>query len=98
MIDKEVNQTQRWPINNSPLGALLDPNKDVARSARQVPTNDPGAIAIEAKDKAHPEFGTMTLVFRRKGSAPGGMELDHGPPATRRIARRESRSRASSTM
>ncbi|WP_343609502.1 outer-membrane lipoprotein carrier protein LolA [Novosphingobium sp.] len=76
MIDKEVNQTQRWPINNSPLGALLDPNKDVARFARQVPTNDPGAIAIEAKDKAHPEFGTMTLVFRRKGSAPGGMELE----------------------
>ena len=24
MIDYEVNQVQRWPINNSPLGALLD--------------------------------------------------------------------------
>ena len=25
MIDYEVNQVQRWPISNSPLGALLDP-------------------------------------------------------------------------
>ncbi|WP_241127247.1 LolA family protein [Novosphingobium terrae] len=76
MIDKEVNQTQRWPINNSPLGALLDPNKDAARFGRLVPVNDPGAVAIEVKDKTHPEYGTMTLVFRRKGGAPGGMELE----------------------
>jgi len=76
MIDKEVNQTQRWPINNSPLGALLDPNKDVARFARLVPTNDANVIAIEAKDRMRPEYGTMTLVFRRKPAAPGGLELE----------------------
>lgn len=76
MIDKEVNQTQRWPINNSPLGALLDPNKDAARFGRLIPANDPGVVAIEVKDKTHPEYGTMTFVFRRKGGAPGGMELE----------------------
>ena len=25
MVDYEVNQVERWPIKNSPLGALLDP-------------------------------------------------------------------------
>ena len=31
MIDYEVNQVQRWPIKNSPLGALLDPSRDVKK-------------------------------------------------------------------
>ncbi len=26
-------------------------------------------------DSAHPEYGTLTLVFSRKASAPGGLEL-----------------------
>ena len=76
MIDKEVNQVQRWPINNSPLGALLDPNKDVTRLGRVLPGMDAGVTAIEVRDKSHPEYGTMTFVFRRKGGAPGGMELE----------------------
>jgi outer membrane lipoprotein-sorting protein len=76
MIDKEVNQTQRWPINNSPLGALLNPNKDVAQYGRVLPGMDPGVTAIEVRDKTHPEYGTITLVLRHKGGAPGGMELE----------------------
>ncbi|HBM05584.1 MAG TPA: cell envelope biogenesis protein LolA, partial [Erythrobacter sp.] len=31
MVDYEVNQVQRWPSSNSPLGALLDPSRDVKR-------------------------------------------------------------------
>ena len=31
LVDYDVNQVQRWPISNSPLGALLDPNRDVKR-------------------------------------------------------------------
>src|SRR6218665_3677719 len=27
MIDYEVRQVQRWPVKNSPLGALLDPDR-----------------------------------------------------------------------
>jgi outer membrane lipoprotein-sorting protein len=76
MIDKQVNQTQRWPINNSPLGALLNPNKDVTQFGRVLPGMDPGVVAVEVRDRTHPEFGTTTLVFRKKGGAPGGMELE----------------------
>ena len=36
LIDYEVCQVQRWPISNSPLGALLDPNRDVKRYGKQI--------------------------------------------------------------
>ena len=38
MIDYEVNQVERWPIGNSPLGALLDPERDVKRYGKLVQT------------------------------------------------------------
>jgi outer membrane lipoprotein-sorting protein len=75
LIDYEVRQVQRWPIGNSPLGALLDPNRDVARFGRIQPTADPNVISIEVKDRGHPEYGVITLIFVRKASAPGGLEL-----------------------
>ena len=75
MIDSEVHQIQRWPIGNSPLGALLDPNRDVARYGSLRPTGDPQVVSIEVKDRGHLEYGVMTLVFVRKGDAPGGLEL-----------------------
>ncbi len=75
MIDYEVRQVQRWPIKNSPLGALLDPNRDVARFGRLIPTADPAVISIEVRDRKHPEYGVITLIFMRKASAPGGLEL-----------------------
>lgn len=76
VIDYEVRQVQRWPIRNSPLGALLDPNRDVARFARLVPTGHPDVISVAAKDPRHPEYGTITMIFIRDGAAPGGMRLD----------------------
>ncbi|OYX92707.1 MAG: cell envelope biogenesis protein LolA [Novosphingobium sp. 17-62-19] len=76
MIDYEVRQVQRWPIGNSPLGALLDPNKDVARFAKQLPTGDPGVISLQVRDPKHPEYGTITMIFVRNAGAPGGMQLD----------------------
>jgi outer membrane lipoprotein-sorting protein len=75
MIDYEVRQVQRWPITNSPLGALLDPNRDVARFGTLQPTADPSVVSIEVRDRSHPEFGIITLIFVRKASAPGGLEL-----------------------
>lgn len=75
MVDYEVRQVQRWPIRNSPLGALLDPKRDVARFGRLQPTGDPNVLSIEVRDKAHPEYGVITLIFIRKASAPGGLEL-----------------------
>ena len=74
-VDYQVRQVQRWPIRNSPLGALLDPNRDVSRFGRLQPTGDPNVISVEIRDSRHPEYGVITLVFVRKASAPGGLEL-----------------------
>ena len=75
MIDYEVRQVQRWPIKNSPLGALLDPTRDVARYGTLMPTASPDVVSIEVRDRAHPEYGVITMIFTRKASAPGGLEL-----------------------
>jgi len=75
LVDYEVRQVQRWPIGNSPLGALLDPRRDVKRFGRLQPVADPGVVSIEVRDARHPEYGVITLVFVRKASAPGGLEL-----------------------
>lgn len=75
MIDYEVRQVQRWPIRNSPLGALLDPTRDVSRYGTLQPTANPDVISVEVRDRGRPEYGVITLVFIRKASAPGGLEL-----------------------
>lgn len=74
-VDYEVRQVQRWPIKNSPLGALLDPNRDVMKFGKQVPSGNPQVVSVEVRDKKHPEYGVITLVFIRKPGAPGGLEL-----------------------
>jgi outer membrane lipoprotein-sorting protein len=32
---------------------------------------------MEVRDRAHPEYGVITLVFIRKAGVPGGMELSN---------------------
>lgn len=75
MIDYDVAQVQRWPIKNSPLGALLDPKRDVAKFGKVQPTSSPDVISIEVKDPGKPEYGVITLIFVKKPGAPGGLEL-----------------------
>ena len=75
LIDYEVNQVQRWPIGNSPLGALLDPSRDVKAYGRVVPSDQANVVGVEIKDKKHPEYGVITLIFVRDASAPGGLRL-----------------------
>ena len=75
LVDYEVNQVQRWPISNSPLGALLDPNRDVKRYGRLVQTGNPDVISVEVRDPRRPEFGVITMIFTRSAAAPGGLEL-----------------------
>ena len=75
MADYEVRQLERWPIGNSPLGALLDPNRDVKRYGKLVPTSNPDVISVEVKAPNPPEYGTIAMVFVREPSAPGGLEL-----------------------
>lgn len=75
MIDYEVNQVERWPIRNSPLGALLDPNRDVKQYGTLVPTGVAGVISIDVRDPERPEFGRIIMNFQRNPSAPGGLQL-----------------------
>lgn len=77
MIDYSVRQVQRWPISNSPLGALLDPKRDVAKFGTVKQTGNPNVVSIEVRDRSHPEYGVITLIFTRKASAPGGLELSY---------------------
>lgn len=74
-VDYEVAQVQRYPIGNSPLGALLDPNRDVKRYGKLLPTGDANVVSVEVRDPKKPEFGVITLIFRRDSGAPGGLEL-----------------------
>ncbi|MFM5925214.1 MAG: LolA family protein [Novosphingobium sp.] len=74
-VDYQVRQVQRWPIKNTPLGALLDPSRDVMKFGKLVETPGPNVVGVEVRDRSHPEYGVMTLVFVRKASAPGGLEL-----------------------
>jgi len=75
LIDYEVNQVQRWPIKNSPLGVLLDPNRDIARFGKLIPTGNPDVISIEVRDPKKPEYGMITMIFVRNAAAPGGFQL-----------------------
>ena len=76
LIDYEVRQVQRWPIRNSPLGALLDPNKDVARFATLNQTGHPDVLSMDVHDPRYPEYGSITMIMLKKPGAPGGWELN----------------------
>jgi len=77
LVDYEVNQVQRWPISNSPLGALLDPNRDVKKYGKLIDSGHPDVVSIQVRDPKRPEFGVITLIFARDASAPGGLQLTH---------------------
>lgn len=74
-VDYSVRQVQRWPIANSPLGILVNPDRNIARYARIVPDSDPRIVSVEAYDPKHPEYGRITLVFARQAGAPSGLVL-----------------------
>ena len=75
MIDYQVKQVQSWPVKNSPLGALLDPDRDLTKYAKVLPTGSDEVVSVEVKDPKRPEYGTITMVFVRDGSAPSGLRL-----------------------
>lgn len=74
MIDYQVKQVSRWPIGNSPLSVLLNPNKDLSSVAKVV-QNDSQVLVIQARDRRRPEFGTITIAFTKASSAPAGLML-----------------------
>lgn len=76
MIDYEVNQVQRWPIKNSPLGALLNPERDLSKYGKIIPTRNPNVLSVEVRDPKRPEYGVITMVFTKIVGAPAGLRLD----------------------
>ncbi|GAA5055688.1 outer membrane lipoprotein carrier protein LolA [Erythrobacter westpacificensis] len=76
IIDYEVSQVERYPIGDSPLGALLNPDRDITRYGRVQDGTRNGVVSIAVSDPNRPEFPTMTLIFVEKASAPGGLELN----------------------
>ena len=74
MIDYEVRQVSRWPIGSSPLGVLLNPDKDLSRIAKVI-QNDAQVMVVRARDPRRPEFGTITIAFTKSSGAPGGLML-----------------------
>lgn len=75
MIDYEVKQVQRWPISNSPLGALLNPDMDLSKYGRVIQTGDPRVLSVEVRDPKRPEYGIITMIFIREAGAPAGLKL-----------------------
>lgn len=75
LIDYEVRQVQRWPIRNSPLSVLIDPEANLVRYGRLIDTGDRNTISVEVRDPARPEYGMITMVFTRDGSSPAGLKL-----------------------
>jgi outer membrane lipoprotein-sorting protein len=73
-VDYDVRDVQRWPINDSPLSVLLNPNQDLSRFSRVV-RNDAQVLMIEARDPRRREFGTITIAFAKVPNAPAGLML-----------------------
>ncbi len=76
MVDYKVKQVSRWPVGNTPLGLLLDPQKDIGRYARIVPSEMPDVLLVTDQKTHHRGYGSITVSFRRVASAPGGLMLD----------------------
>lgn len=75
LIDYEVRQVQRWPIRNSPLSVLIDPEANLVRYGRLIDTGDRNTISVEVRDPARPEYGMITMVFIRDAASPAGLKL-----------------------
>jgi outer membrane lipoprotein-sorting protein len=74
-VDYDVRQVQRWPIGDSPLSVLLNPDRDLSRFAQVVDSGRSSEVRVRARDPEHPEYGTITITFLRNPSAPGGLML-----------------------
>lgn len=76
-VDYEVGQVERYPIRRSPLGALLDPKRDVSRYGKLIPTGSSDVLSILVNDPKKPQYGTINLIFVSDPRAPGGLQLTH---------------------
>jgi outer membrane lipoprotein-sorting protein len=73
LIDYQVGQKSSWPLGRTPLGVLLSSSPDLKGRAQVVPSGNPNVVSVRARDPS--QYGSLTLVFLRSGSAPGGLQL-----------------------
>jgi chaperone LolA len=74
-LDYQVGQKNQWPLGKTPLGVLLSNSPNLKGRAQIVPSSDPRVVSVRARDPS--QYGSVTLVFLRSASAPGGLQL-HG--------------------
>jgi outer membrane lipoprotein-sorting protein len=74
-LDYSVHQAQAWPIGDSPLSVLLNPNKDISGIATVQPTANPDVLSVEVRDPKRPQYGRITMIFARSESQPAGLML-----------------------
>jgi outer membrane lipoprotein-sorting protein len=73
LVDYQVGQKSSWPLNRTPLGVLLSDSPNFKGRAQIVDSGNPNVVSVRARDPA--QYGSLTLVFLRSGSAPGGLQL-----------------------
>jgi outer membrane lipoprotein-sorting protein len=73
MVDYQVGQKSSWPLSRTPLGVLLSSSPDLKGRAQIMPSTDSKIVSVRARDPS--QYGSLTLVFLRSGSAPGGLQL-----------------------
>jgi outer membrane lipoprotein-sorting protein len=78
VVDYGNAQVQRWPIKDTPLSILLDPDQDIRKLAKIAvgPGAMPGFITVEAQDARRPQFGKISLYFQPQAGSPGGVVLN----------------------
>ncbi len=78
VIDYGNAQVSRWPIKDTPLSILLDPDQDIRKLGHVAagPGAIPGFITVEATDPKRPQFGRISLFFQPVAGAPGGVMLN----------------------
>ena len=72
-VDYQVGQKSSWPLNRTPLGALLSSSPDFNGKAQILPSENPNVVVARAKNSS--QYGQLTLAFLRSASAPGGLQL-----------------------
>ena len=72
-IDYTVGQKSSWPLSRTPLGVLLSRSPDLKGRAKIVSGRDDRIVSVQARDPT--QYGSLTLVFLRSPSAPGGLQL-----------------------
>lgn len=73
VLDYQVGQKSSLPLGRTPLGVLLSGSPDLKGRAQIVPSGDSRIVTVRARDPA--QYGSLTLIFMRNASAPGGLQL-----------------------